>query len=113
MSDTIKCACSNCGAKYRLPAEAMGRSARCKRCGKTFHIPRREDSLEDTIMAWIGIEEQDDEKMIAPPKVISMPTEEQPDSGPGRKLRGPIRLKASEAEKGKSEEKKERQEAKG
>jgi hypothetical protein len=73
--DTIKCNCQHCGAKYRLPIEAQGRSARCKRCGKRFDIPR-EQSLEDSVLTWLTAPEDEpaaDEDMPSQPKVISMP----------------------------------------
>ena len=72
MSDTIKCACSHCGAKYRLPVEAQGRRARCKRCGKKFEVPR-EKNLEDTILSWLAAPEEEEEEELAQPRVISMP----------------------------------------
>ena len=90
MADTIKCACSHCGAKYRLPVEAQGRSARCKRCGEKFDVPR-ETSLEDTILTWLAPPEEE-EVEVAQPRVISMPREPvDPDAA--KRMRGPIRLK--------------------
>ena len=32
-----------CGARYKVPAGAEGRKARCKKCGKVFRIPARRD----------------------------------------------------------------------
>ena len=89
MADTLKCACPKCGAKYRLPIEAQGRTARCKRCGDKFQVPRVQ-SLEDTILSWLM--EPEEEEAPPPPKVITMPKEEV-DPEAAKRLRGPIRLK--------------------
>ncbi len=94
MSDTIKCACSHCGAKYRLPVEAQGRSARCKRCGERFEVPRQ-SSIEDTIQTWLMGPEEDEED-VAQPRVISMPDEPVSEEA-NKKIRGPIRMKAPDA----------------
>jgi len=94
VADTIKCACTHCGAKYRLPVEAQGRFARCKKCGEKFQVPRAE-TLEDTVLSWLN-EADPEEETVAQPRVISMPKET---TGPqaARKARGPIRLKAETA----------------
>ena len=78
MSESIKCNCAHCGAKYRLPMEAQGRSARCKRCGKRFEVPKA-DTLEDTILSWLSAPPEEEEEQIAQPRVISMPDEAEPD----------------------------------
>ena len=65
MSDTIKCLCSHCGAKYRLPVEAQGRTARCKRCGEKFHVPAQ-DNLEDTILTWLSGAGDEEEEAVFP-----------------------------------------------
>lgn len=96
MSDSIKCACSHCGAKYRLPVEAQGRTARCKRCGKGFQIPQPQQSLEDTILAWLASPENEEEE-VAKPRVISMPDEPTADDATGKRVRGPIRMKSDTA----------------
>ena len=96
MADTVKCACSHCGAKYRLPIEAQGRTARCKRCGEKFAVPRQ-DSLEDSVLTWLTVPTEDEvDEAPAPPKVISMPTEpvDQAATDALRKARGPIRMKS-------------------
>ena len=92
MADRIKCTCSNCGAKYRLPVEAQGRTARCKRCGQAFRVPQVQ-SLEDTVMSWLALEDDDDE--LEQPRVISIPAAEETDEGTDkvRRMRGPIRMK--------------------
>jgi DNA-directed RNA polymerase subunit RPC12/RpoP len=96
MSETIKCACSKCGAKYRLPVEAQGRTARCKRCGEKFVIPRAQ-SLEDSILTWLSMPEEDElEQSVPAPRVISMPAKPEqadPAAAEAAKRRGPIRLK--------------------
>lgn len=93
MADSIKCVCSHCGTKYRLPVEAQGRAARCKRCGEKFEVPHLQ-SLEDNILTWLTGPAEDEE---APPqpRIISMPAAENPneESVAGRRLRGTIRLK--------------------
>ena len=99
MADTIKCACSKCGAKYRLPVEAQGRTARCKRCGEKFQIPRVE-SLEDSILTWLSApdETETEQAMPAKPRVISMPTHAEASgeaAADAAKRRGPIRMKSS------------------
>jgi tRNA(Ile2) C34 agmatinyltransferase TiaS len=91
VADTIKCACSHCGAKYRLPIEAQGRTARCKRCGDTFEVPRQESAFEDTILSWLTPPEEE-EAHVAKPRVISMPREPA-DPDAAKRMRGPIRLK--------------------
>lgn len=97
MSETIKCNCSNCGAKYRLPVEAQGRTARCKRCGGKFRVPRLQ-SLEDSVLTWLTTPDEDEaeEATPAPPRVINMPADERPESSDAaRKMRGPIRMRGS------------------
>lgn len=73
MAETIKCTCPKCAAKYRLPVEAAGRKARCKRCGDKFEVPRSNNNLEDTILSWLteGAEKDD---LETKPRVISMPS---------------------------------------
>lgn len=92
MGDKIKCTCSNCGAKYRLPVEAQGRTARCKRCGQKFRVPQVQ-SLEDTVMSWLAIE--DDNEDVIEPKVVNMTAsgDGQASSETVKRARGPIRLK--------------------
>jgi hypothetical protein len=95
--ETIKCVCSSCGAKYRLPVEAQGRTARCKRCGEKFNVPR-EQSLEDSILTWLNSPNEEDAEEAAPaqPRVISMPNADQSEgSMAGRRVRGTIRMKDS------------------
>ena len=102
MAETIKCTCSNCGAKYRLPIEAQGRTARCKRCGKKFAIPRKE-SLEDSILTWLSSPDEDEAEDAAPakPRVINMPAaDENEESVAGRKVRGAIRMKSTTPKEG-------------
>lgn len=99
MAETIKCNCSHCGAKYRLPIEAQGRTARCKRCGEKFEVPRGQ-SLEDSILTWLSAPDEDtvEESAPAQPRVISMQTGDQSadvDPAAGRKPRSAIRLKSA------------------
>ncbi|HPM24436.1 MAG TPA: hypothetical protein PLP66_11065 [Phycisphaerae bacterium] len=103
MAETIKCACSHCGAKYRLSVEAQGRSARCKRCGERFDIPQSQ-SLEDSILTWLSSPADEEEEDMAPakPKVISMPASDpNTESVAGRRLRGTIRMKSPDAKEAK------------
>ncbi len=96
MPETVKCNCSHCGAKYRLPVEAQGRTARCKRCGEKFEVPRAQ-SLEDSILTWLNApdEEEVDEAAPAQPRVINMQAGGQEDAAAAaaRKSRATIRLK--------------------
>ncbi len=106
MADTIKCSCSKCGAKYRLPVEAQGRTARCKRCGEKFEIPRAE-SLEDSILTWLTSPEEAETEGGTPaqPRVISMPAHAQASDAAATdaaKRRSPIRLKST-SDRAKSE----------
>jgi DNA-directed RNA polymerase subunit RPC12/RpoP len=90
VTDTVKCACSHCGAKYRLPAEAQGRHARCKKCGEKFLVPRELD-LEDSILSWLN-EPDDQEEALERPRVISMPTDSS-ETGAARRSKAIIRTK--------------------
>ena len=97
MAEPIKCNCSHCGAKYRLPSEAAGRTARCKRCGEKFEVPR-EATLEDSILTWLsGPSEDEDEAAPAQPRVISMPSSEEAGASEegSRRARGTIRMKSN------------------
>ena len=38
MSDTMRASCPNCGAVYKLPASAVGKSATCKQCESKFAV---------------------------------------------------------------------------
>ena len=89
---TIKCACSHCGAKYRLPLEAQGRSARCKQCSEKFEVPRQ-NGLEDSILSWLE-EPEAEEENVTQPRVISMPTSNGDPTAINR-LRGTIRYKSN------------------
>ncbi|MEW6251784.1 MAG: hypothetical protein AB1716_14155 [Planctomycetota bacterium] len=105
MAETIKCNCSHCGAKYRLPIEAQGRTARCKRCGEKFHVPRSE-SLEDSILTWLTAPDEEEVEEAAPaqPRVISMQAGEQEDAAAtARRPRSTIRMKSNPAEPPKQE----------
>lgn len=90
----IKCVCAACGAKYRLPVEFGGRTARCKKCGAKFEVPK-EKGLEDSVLDWLA-EGEEAEEAIEKPRVISMPPKSAAadDSDAGRKPQGVIRLKS-------------------
>jgi predicted nucleic acid-binding Zn-ribbon protein len=93
----IKCNCAACGAKYRLPVEFAGRTARCKKCGEKFDVPK-EKSLEDSVLDWLKeTDEAEAEEVAEKPRVISMPkADSAADSSDPGKRRGssPIRLKS-------------------
>lgn len=101
MADFIKCICSNCGAKYRLPAEFQGRRARCKKCGEKFEVPKTK-TLEDSVLDWLSEAEEKDEteqEAVSKPRVISIPKESAaPDEeGSSARRKGPIRMKSTPA----------------
>ena len=37
-----KCYCE-CGAKYRVPDESLGKQAKCKQCGAVFTLTQEDD----------------------------------------------------------------------
>ncbi len=92
--DTIRCECSKCGAKYRLPVEAAGRTARCKRCGETFSVPKADKSLEDSVLDWL-MDADPTEADVDTPRVINMPTSANDSEAGKRQQRGVIRMKSS------------------
>ncbi len=100
MADFIKCNCSNCGAKYRLPVEYQGRRARCKKCGEKFEVPKTK-TLEDSVLDWLSEAEEkeaEERETVSRPRVISIP--KQTDSGSdaeagSARRKGPIRLKST------------------
>ena len=97
MSDTIKCRCQNCGAKYRLAIESQGRKARCKKCGAIFAVPRLQSAtVEDSILGWLDEPESDDDT-VERPRIISMP-KEAADPEAAKKIRGMIRIKEDSVE---------------
>ena len=105
MADFIKCLCSHCGAKYRLPVEFQGRRARCKKCGEKFEVPKAQKTLEDSVLDWLteGDErEVESEESVAQPRVINIPKEAAAPSEPGavgsNRRRGVIRIKGDAAE---------------
>lgn len=81
MSDKIQATCSSCGAKYRLPVEYAGRTARCKKCGTKFAVPA-EHTLEDSVIDWLR--DADDEEAVAKPRVIDVPKSDTPEPTPRR-----------------------------
>ena len=96
MGETIKCACGKCGAKYRLPVEAQGRTARCKRCGEKFEVPQQL-SLEDSILTWLTAPNEEDADEVVPnkPRIISMPQADPNEAtATGKRVRGTIRMKS-------------------
>jgi predicted Zn finger-like uncharacterized protein len=44
--------CGNCRARYRAPADQIGKVARCPRCRHRFVLsPKR--TLDDTVLDWL------------------------------------------------------------
>ena len=41
--DEVACLCTHCGARYRIAARLAGRTAKCKKCGNPFAIPKADD----------------------------------------------------------------------
>lgn len=84
MPDSVKCACPQCGAKYRLPAETQGRSVRCKRCDNKFRVPATQTTVEDSVLSWLsdGVREEVDTDLK--PRVIQMDVENSSQSPPNR-----------------------------
>jgi transposase-like protein len=100
VADSIKCNCSNCGAKYRLPVEFQGRRARCKKCGEKFEVPKIK-TLEDSVLDWLSEaeeKEREEQEAVSRPRVISIPkdsaSDPNADSSSARR-KGPIRLKST------------------
>jgi transposase-like protein len=95
VADFIKCNCPKCGAKYRLPVEFQGRSARCKKCGEKFKVPQ-EKTLEDSVIDWLSeADEREREEAVAQPRVISIPKEAAGEAGTESRRKRPIRLKST------------------
>jgi hypothetical protein len=86
----IKCLCSHCNAKYRLPAEFAGRTARCKKCGEKFDVPKGEKSLEDSVLDWLS-DADETEEVIEQPRVINIPKDAA--AAEGSRKKGVIRMK--------------------
>jgi hypothetical protein len=97
VAELIKAVCAACGAKYRLPAETAGRTAKCKKCGSKFEIPR-EKNLEDTILDWLEDSDSDAEETADQPRVINMPKDPQ-GAEVARAMQGPIRIKSASPQK--------------
>lgn len=97
MADFVKCNCSHCGAKYRLPVEFQGRRARCKKCGEKFEVPRKNKTLEDSVLDWLSEDDDESQEVLDQPRVISIPKQatESKSNGSGARRHGPIRLKAA------------------
>jgi hypothetical protein len=71
MSQELRCRCPSCAAKYRFPAEAVGRQARCKFCGVAFRVPIIEsESLEDSVVLWLD-EAERSQPISNQPRIIT------------------------------------------
>lgn len=75
MPDSVKCACPQCGAKYRLPIETQGRSVRCKRCDNKFRVPATQTTVEDSVLSWLADGGREEAETDLKPRVIQMETE--------------------------------------
>lgn len=69
MASILKAVCPQCRTKYRLPAEAAGRSARCKVCQVKFRVPKPA-SLDDSVVMWLD-DNAEDEPVVSQPRVIT------------------------------------------
>ncbi|RMF81881.1 MAG: hypothetical protein D6744_06635 [Planctomycetota bacterium] len=94
MAEFLKCSCDQCGAKYRLPVEFRGRTAKCKKCGAKFKIPA-EKSLEDSVLDWLSEAEADAEREeeVSKPRIVSM-SDSSTARGDKPQAKGPIRMKS-------------------
>ena len=98
MADLIKCNCAKCGAKYRLPIEFQGRTARCKKCGEKFEVPKKDKTLEDSVLDWLSEgDEEEVQESVDRPRVINIPKKapSDEDQAANARQKGPIRLKAA------------------
>lgn len=95
MAEFIKCNCGSCGAKYRLPVEFGGRTARCKKCGGRFEIPAQK-SLEDSVLDWLSeADAATEEQTVEKPRVIKLSEQAISGHASGAEKRGPIRYKTN------------------
>lgn len=98
MDDSVKAVCGACGAKYRLPVEAAGRTARCKKCGGKFDVPQVK-KLEDSVLDWLS-DVDEPETPAEQPRVINIPKDASDGHAPVPS--GPIRLKSTSTTDSKS-----------
>ena len=73
MPSALSFGCPTCGASFRVPAAAAGRTARCKRCGAQFQSPSPSPSEQPTTSP------QPENEPADPPSVTDVPTEPEPD----------------------------------
>lgn len=52
--------CGHCNARYRVPGEALGRIARCRKCGRRF-VMAPKPTLDDSVLDWLLDEEESEE----------------------------------------------------
>lgn len=92
MADFVKCSCPSCGVNYKLPVEFQGRTARCKKCGVKFEVPK-DRSVEDSVLDWLSDGADEADETVSQPKVVTMPKDGSDSaSGKGRGS-GVIRFK--------------------
>ena len=90
MADFIKCSCPSCGVNYKMPLEFQGRTARCKKCGVKFEVPK-DRSVEDSVLDWLSDGTSEEADTVSQPKIVTMPKED--GSGGKPKSGGIIRMK--------------------
>ncbi len=66
MVEPITCRCPTCRARYRVPSSALGRHARCRRCGGSFRVAETfaGPPTEDDILRWLREAEESDEAAV-------------------------------------------------
>lgn len=68
--------CENCGQSYTVPSNLEGRSATCKKCGKTFKICTDQRDSDEAADEPDGYQLKDDERCSVPEELP--PTAQQP-----------------------------------
>ncbi|MFN0135838.1 MAG: hypothetical protein ACKVS9_06940 [Phycisphaerae bacterium] len=92
MADFVKCSCPACGVNYKLPVEFQGRTARCKKCGVKFEVPK-DRSVEDSVLDWLSDGTDEEADTVSQPKVVTMPKENSDPNAPKSRTGGVIRFK--------------------
>jgi len=91
VADFVKCSCPACGVNYKLPLEFQGRTARCKKCGVKFEVPK-DRSVEDSVLDWLSDGTAEEADTVTQPKIVTMPKEDG-STGGKPKSGGIIRMK--------------------
>lgn len=53
--------CGNCNARYRVTSKALGRIARCRKCGHRFVLAPK-PTLDDSVLDWLLDEKGSDDE---------------------------------------------------